>query len=389
MVARASHGTAGAALIVLACLTVALTAWQQEREIAEAHELIASENPFRDFHSQGRDLFLGAETGNLDEAEHAARLDQWATSSRAVAEKTRERARAAERRLLRPTVLLPLALLFALAGLRLLLRRSPLEAANPGSLAPSSNSDESRSPDSDLRAARLLARQRGLAEAERKALATEFAASISHEIRNPLAGIQMGLSNLIAESTDALVSDRLRLLSAETVRLADLLAEAVAVARRSPEDSRELNLLNLVEQLFDLLRFQTPTKLRLEHDIEEGLGCRLPPNRFRHCMANLLINSAQAIGDDEGWVRVEMGNRAEYLRIRVLDSGPGFPQDILRGGHHPSAARDSQGAALGLAMVRRFVREMGGKLELSNLDRSGSASGGCVTILLPSAGHHG
>jgi len=151
MVARASHGTAGAALIVLACLTVALTAWQQEREIAEAHELIARENPFRDFHSQGRDLFLGAETGNLDEAEHAARLDQWAASSRAVAEKTRDRARAAERRLLRPTVLLPLALLFALAGLRILLRRSPLEAANPGSLAPSSNSDESRSPDSDLR----------------------------------------------------------------------------------------------------------------------------------------------------------------------------------------------------------------------------------------------
>ena len=368
----------GIVLIFLALLSAGLPATQQE-------SLYALEAELREVQAQLREYVESTESKTRDSADLEARLQRLLTSASAP----RGSSTSSEGNLLRPATLFPLALLFGLAGGWMLLPRGPSGGEPVDPRTANSVNDETANSGSNSEAAQLIARQHDLGTAERMAVATEFAASISHEIRNPLAGIQMSLSNLMAESTDAHVVDRLRLLSSETSRIADLLGKAVEAARRTPECSEQINLLEFVEELLELLRLQTPANFTLECDVDEGLVCRLPPNRFGHCLANLLVNSAQAANGNEGWVRVEIRTRAEFLRIRVLDNGPGFAADIRAGGHRPLITTESERIGLGLPMTRRFVREMGGKLELLNPEIAGSASGSCVTILLPCAGHHG
>ena len=368
----------GIVLIFLALLSAGLPATQQE-------SLYALEAELREVQAQLREYVESTESKTRDSADLEARLQRLLTSASAP----RGSSTSSEGNLLRPATLFPLALLFGLAGGWMLLPRGASGGEPVGPRTANSVNDETANSGSNPEVAQLIARQHDLGTAERMAVATEFAASISHEIRNPLAGIQMSLSNLMAESTDAHVVDRLRLLSSETSRIADLLGKAVEAARRTPECSEQINLLEFVDKLLELLRLQTPANFTLECDVDEGLVCRLPPNRFGHCLANLVVNSAQAANGNEGWVRVEMRTRAEFLRIRVLDNGPGFAADIRAGGHRPLITTEPERIGLGLPMTRRFVREMGGKLELSNPEIAGSASGSCVTILLPCAGHHG
>jgi|TARA_B110000263_G_scaffold246336_1_gene257259 signal transduction histidine kinase len=344
-----SPKTAGAFLILLAGLALAGMAWHQEKQLARASERIGQVH--------------------LRSAEKQRLLPSGENPSI----------------LLKPVTVVPLAFLLAFAGSTLLVRA-------PASTSTKKSPNESQkipSPAEAKSTAEILGRQRDLAQAEKTAVTAEFAASISHEIRNPIAGIQMSLANLISETTDHELRERLATLSSEAVRVTDILTQAVALARNEPEPSQSIDLAPWTERFFELLRFQIPDNLQLEHDIEPGIHCHLPPNRLGCCLSNIVTNSIQAIGDNPGWVRLQVETRAEYVALVVLDSGPGFSENILRGGSLPSGSGTQARNGLGLAMTRRFVREMSGRIELSNAPSGSSTSGALVTILLPSASHNG
>jgi two-component system NtrC family sensor kinase len=90
-----------------------------------------------------------------------------------------------------------------------------------------------------------------------------------------------------------------------------------------------------------------------------------------------------------GRIEVEITAEEDNLRIRVTDDGPGFPEELLASGVRPFYSTRDRGTGLGLAMVRRFVREAEGDLELSNRQGKGERRGACVSLLLPSAVEHG
>jgi signal transduction histidine kinase len=145
----------------------------------------------------------------------------------------------------------------------------------------------------------------------------------------------------------------------------------------------------LVEGLLELIVFQTAARIKIGHSTQEGLCFRLPPQRFQRSLAELILNAAAAIGESEGAIQVEVVMEDDHLRVSVVDTGPGFPEELLLGASRPVDATRRGEPELGLATVRRFAREMGGKLEVSNQSSGGNASGGRATILLPCAAHHG
>jgi nitrogen fixation/metabolism regulation signal transduction histidine kinase len=235
----------------------------------------------------------------------------------------------------------------------------------------------------------LLEQQRSLARAERLAATGELAASVAHEVRNPLAGIQMALANLQTELEDDELRERVGLVIAEVDRLTHLVNEIVGAARHDPEPATRFPLGNLLDELLALTRYQLPTTLALQSRTEEGLICRLPKERLRQALLNLVLNSAKAIGDMEGRIEIELRSEGDDLRIAVSDDGPGFPDEVLDSGIRPFYSTRAGGTGLGLAMVRRFVREAEGSIELSNCREEGERRGASVTLLLPSVVDHG
>ena len=248
---------------------------------------------------------------------------------------------------------------------RLVSRLQELEAANR-------THTESLSKEVQQAARALLEQQQSLARAETLAAVGEVAASVAHELRNPIAGIQMALSNLQSEVDDEDVRERLALVSEEVTRLGRTLEGMLAQSKHTPEASRTLRLAETVEQLVVLSSYQMPPGVKLSSEIAEGLTVRLPEDRFRQAVLNLVLNAAQAMTEGGGTIVVEAELAAGNLRVAVTDDGPGFPQALLDSGGLAFSTSRPEGTGLGLAIVQRFVRDLEGKLELENLSPRGA-----------------
>ena len=236
----------------------------------------------------------------------------------------------------------------------------------------------------EVRAAtgQVLEQQRRLGRAERLAATGELAALVAHELRNPLAGIKMTLTNLRTEIDDPDLVERLDLVLAEVERLSRLLGQLLDTARPAHEPPRAVTVAALVDDIFSVLRFEIPSTVHLENRIAPDLIATIPRDRLQQAVLNLVLNAATVTAPAGGTVTVGAHITAGRLRLSVSDEGPGFSEQVLATGIRPFVSTRPGGTGLGLAMVRRFARDLGGDIELANLP----ARGACVTVTLPLPG---
>jgi two-component system NtrC family sensor kinase len=224
----------------------------------------------------------------------------------------------------------------------------------------------------------LLAQSRQLARSERLAAVGAVSAGLAHELRNPLAGIQMACSKLRRTVQDADQAARLDAVGAELRRLARLLSDKVDAARHAPEPLHRVHLRAVVKDFLALVRYQLPEGISLGCEVPQDLVCMLPEAGVRQALLNLVLNAAQAAGAS-GTVTVQAHRDGRRLSLRVHDDGPGFSEHMLKSGVRPFSSGRLGGTGLGLAMVRRFAQELSGEMVLENV----APHGACVTLRLP------
>jgi two-component system NtrC family sensor kinase len=229
----------------------------------------------------------------------------------------------------------------------------------------------------------LLEQQRSLANTERLAAVGETMARIAHELRNPLAGVKLACTNLRQELGQKAESreyqERIDIVAGEIDRIISLLNSLLDQSRHRPEPPRDVNIAATVEALLVLARYQIPAHIQIEQRIANDLVCRLPEALLRQALLNLLMNACQALGERPGTIVVEAARADARLQLTVRDDGPGFPGDLIEHGVRIFVTHRSGGTGLGLSMVQRFVRSLGGSMSLSNRE----AGGACVTLDIP------
>lgn len=225
----------------------------------------------------------------------------------------------------------------------------------------------------------LLEQQTSLARAERLAAIGEVAAKLAHEIRNPLAGIQIAFSNLRREIDDRDQGERMNMIGNELKRLAHLLNDILDQSRHVPETPSDVDVATLIRDLVGLTRYQVAESIGLKVEAPACLMAHLPESGLRQALLNLILNAAEAMEGDSGIICIKAGQEEQKLKIKVLDNGPGFSRDLLEHGIRPFRTSRKRGTGLGLAMVQRFVKDMDGAIELTNQQSKGA----CVSLSLP------
>jgi two-component system NtrC family sensor kinase len=225
----------------------------------------------------------------------------------------------------------------------------------------------------------LLTQSRELARSERLAAVGAVSAGLAHELRNPLAGIQMACTKLQRALGDSDQSARLEAVVAELKRLNRLLSDRVDAARHAPEPLTAVNLKGTVEEFLSLVRYQVPEGLRLTAQIPDDLVCPLPEGGLRQALLNLTLNAAQSMDGSDGEVAIRAVREGQSVVLSVTDTGPGFLPELLTLGLRPFASGRIGGTGLGLAMVRRFTEDINAELVLSNREPQGAR----VTLRLP------
>lgn len=229
-------------------------------------------------------------------------------------------------------------------------------------------------------AAELERSVRELREAE--ARARRFASDVSHELRTPLAGM-LAVTEVLDEDADHLDADTaraVRLVSAETGKLAVLVEDLMEISRFDAR-AAELNAdeVDVAEAIRKTLHNRHWTDGRVRTELPDGIRARLDPRRFDIVIANLVGNALRH-GGTPVTVRLRTEDRSEgtpVLITEVMDTGPGIRPEslphIFDRFYKADAARTrSAGSGLGLAITLENVKLHGGTIHAGNRPGGGA-----------------
>ncbi len=229
--------------------------------------------------------------------------------------------------------------------------------------------------------------EKQLRQAEELASLGELAASIAHEVRNPLTGVRTTIQFLgeTFEEDDPRKED-IEDVIGELDRLEELIRQLLAFARPPDLHLIKTDLASLLEQVVETFRRQLAREdIEIDLEITPSLGeIEVDPEVMKQVFLNLFLNAEQAMpqgGEIEikAHPRYVDGAMREIL-IDVIDTGSGIAKEKLDKIFQPFFTTKSKGTGFGLSISQRLVEKHGGKLSAENRrDRSGMI----FTISLP------
>ena len=225
----------------------------------------------------------------------------------------------------------------------------------------------------DLTEIRELERRRveqQLFESEKLAAVGRLAASIAHEVNNPLEAIKNALYLMETGSEGDKNSRFLEIARKETERVSHIIRQMLGFARRSGEvDWVDVN--QLIEETLVLLEKKLrQLRIRVNRNLDETLPkVRARADQLRQVILNLFINAQQAIqGGGEITIRTSRNEQAlqPSILIQISDSGVGINDDDLNRIFEPFFSSGKKGTGLGLWVTQDIVRQHGGRIEVTS-----------------------
>ncbi len=255
-------------------------------------------------------------------------------------------------------------------------------------------------PGTQLLVAKDVTEQRNIRErmvmTERLASLGTIAASVGHEVNNPLTFVLINLDFMRDELPELLAASphRDRVLELLKVlrdtrdgakRASDIVTELKAFSRTDDDEPREIDVLAVLRSSIRV----ASTELRHHARVLEEWGplprVRGSASRLGQVFLNLLVNAAQAIpagAADRNEVRIRTGtSESGEAVIEIRDTGCGIPDELMKRIFEPffTTKPIGQGTGLGLAICVKIIRDLGGRLEVSSVPHEGTT----FTVVLP------
>jgi signal transduction histidine kinase len=236
-----------------------------------------------------------------------------------------------------------------------------------------------------------------LFDSEKLAATGRLAASIAHEINNPLEAIKNALYLLTNKtSPDDPNAKFLQIATRETERVSRILRQMLGFYRAPKMEPTDLN--HLIEESANLIeKHLHQHRIRLDFDLDVALPRVVASaDQIRQVLLNLMLNAQQAM--PEGGTlfvttRVSHGADPEFLmsdsvQIQIRDTGNGIPEEHLPHIFEPFfSTKDEKGTGLGLWVSQGIVQAHGGSIKLRS--RPGRGSTFSVTLPIGGPAEHG
>jgi two-component system NtrC family sensor kinase len=235
------------------------------------------------------------------------------------------------------------------------------------------------------RSRQLTEARQKLIRSDRMASLGQLAASVAHEVNNPISGV-VNLAMLlqrIMKSGDIPPDRReefrgyLAQIAAETQRVGRIVSDLLAFSRRSSPQREETDLNQVIHRTLSLLAH----KLELAHaelrmELEPGLKkVHADRSQIEQVLLNLVMNAAEAMTDGGTiGIRTQSDADAGEVVLEVTDTGPGISKEHLPRIFDPffTTKDEGKGVGLGLSVVYGIIDAHGGTIDVESWSEGGT-----------------
>lgn len=218
-----------------------------------------------------------------------------------------------------------------------------------------------------------------LHQARQLAMVGEMAATVAHQVKNPLAGIYAAIQYLsrgLEESDEK--KEVFENIGAEIRRMDDTIQDLLRFARPLPPHPAPTALRSVLEDLRESLSMNPEVaRHELRIDVPAEYELELDEGMMEQVFQNLVLNAAQAM-DEPGTIRVSATRDGDRVVVVVEDDGPGIPPELEGSIFDPFITSKVRGTGLGLSIARKNVEAHGGTIEVER-----GAGGARFRISLP------
>lgn len=220
--------------------------------------------------------------------------------------------------------------------------------------------------------ATLQSNMERLKKAERMYAVGQMAASLAHEIRNPLAGLA-GAAGILkrGNASSENIEECCEIIDKESQRLNKLLADFLSFARPRPPRLQATDIAAVMASVVALVRHtRRATGIELICSAPDALPeISCDGEQIKQVLLNLVMNAIDSAGT--GVVKLQAGMEAEELVLTVEDEGPGVGAGQEERIFEPFFTTKETGSGLGLAIAAQIVEQHGGALTAQNIQSRG------------------
>ncbi|WP_404431588.1 ATP-binding protein [Sutcliffiella horikoshii] len=222
--------------------------------------------------------------------------------------------------------------------------------------------------------------QHELQRSEKLKVVSELAASVAHEVRNPMTSTR-GFLQLMSQDGNLNSSQKryIDISIEELDRAQSIIQDYLSLAKPNKQGVDRINVSKELEHVVQLMStYTTLNNTSIRHEIEDELYIKANKDEMKQVLINLIKNAIEAI-DKDGMVTVKASSSRGMVLIEIMDDGVGMtPQQVERLGT-PFYSTKDKGTGIGLTISFQIIELLQGKIEVT----SEVGKGSIFTIKLP------
>ena len=219
-------------------------------------------------------------------------------------------------------------------------------------------------------------RTKQLKDAERLAAIGQTAGMVGHDIRNPLQAItgdlyltREELKNMPEGGGRQAMQESIDAIDENIVYINKIVSDLQDYTRPLKPNIEQLNLKNIIDSTMTVTN--VPQTIQTQVIAQENLVLNTDAAYLRRVLTNLIVNAVQAMPNG-GKLTIEAYTRKDKAIICVKDTGVGIPEEVKPNLFRPLFTTKSKGQGLGLAVVKRLVEGLNGKISFESEEGEGS-----------------
>ena len=220
---------------------------------------------------------------------------------------------------------------------------------------------------------------------EKLAAIGELAASVAHEIRNPLSSIR-GFAQFLRHSLKDKPQEKeyAETMVTEVDRINRVVTDLLTFARPMTVEISPTDITELIEHSIRLVEADALARdVKIQMKVSDLTKLPLDANQITQALLNLLLNALQALpprGNIE--IGAELDAAVSQLHFWVKDDGPGIPPNQIQKIFDPFYTTHEKGTGLGLSIVHKIAENHNGQIRVDSPPK-GMARGCCFSIIIP------